>query len=224
VLVPSFAVGRTQELVATFHSLCERGKVCDLPIFVDSPMAREATGVFVRHPECFDAETAAQFARGDGAPFGFSRLRYVASPEESRALNDRKGPCIIIAASGMCEGGRILHHLRHGLPDPKNTVLFVGFQAPGTLGSRLRDGANPVNVFGEPVAVAAEVAAIDGFSAHADQKELVDWVARLKPAPKRIFLVHGELESAEALAVVLRSRIGADVRIPEKNEEFALWS
>jgi metallo-beta-lactamase family protein len=224
VLVPSFAVGRTQELVATFHSLCERGKVCDLPIFVDSPMAREATGVFVRHPECFDEETAAQFARGDGAPFGFSRLRYVASPEESRSLNDHKGPCIIIAASGMCEGGRILHHLRHGLPDPKNTVLFVGFQAPGTLGRRLRDGVRPVNVFGEPVEVAAEVAAIDGFSAHADQRELVDWVARLAPAPRRIFLVHGELESAEALAVVLRSRIGADVRIPEKDEEFDLWN
>jgi metallo-beta-lactamase family protein len=224
VLVPSFAVGRTQELVATFHSLCERGLVCDLPIFVDSPMAREATGVFVRHPECFDAETARAFANGDGAPFGFSRLRYVASPDESRALNDRKGSCIIIAASGMCEGGRILHHLRNGLPDPRNTVLFVGFQAEGTLGRRLRDGVRPVNVFGEPVEVAAEIAAIDGFSAHADQRELVEWVTRLKPAPRRIFLVHGELASAEALAVVLRERIGADVRVPEKNEEFALWS
>ncbi len=224
LLVPAFAVGRTQELVATFHALCERGQVRDLPIFVDSPMAREATGVFVRHPECFDAETRAAFARGDGAPFGFSRLRYVGSPEESRALNSEKTPCIIIAASGMCEGGRILHHLRHGLPDPRNTVLFVGYQAAGTLGRRLRDGVRPVNVFGEPVEVAAEIAAIDGFSAHADQRELVEWVTSLTPSPRRIFLVHGELESAETLAAVLRARTSADVRIPEKNEEFVLWS
>jgi metallo-beta-lactamase family protein len=224
LLVPAFAVGRTQELVATFHALCERGEVCDLPIFVDSPMAREATRVFVRHPECFDAETRAAFARGNGEPFGFSRLRYVGSPDESRALNDRKGPCIIIAASGMCEGGRILHHLRHGLPDPRNTVLFVGFQADGTLGRRLRDGAGPVNIFGEPVEVRAEIAAIEGFSAHADQRELVAWVAALAPAPRRIYLVHGELESAEALAVALRARGTAEVVIPRKNEEFDLWS
>ena len=224
VLVPAFAVGRTQELVATFHALCERGQVCDLPIFVDSPMAREATGVFVRHPELFDDETRDAFASHHGAPFGFGRLRYVGSPEESRALNDRPGSCIIISASGMCEGGRILHHLRHGLPDPKNTVLFVGFQAEGTLGRRLRDGATTVNVLGEPITVGAEMAAIDGFSAHADQAELVAWVAGLEPSPKRIFLVHGELAPMEALAVVLRDRVGADVRIPEKGEEFALWT
>ncbi|MEK7824767.1 MAG: MBL fold metallo-hydrolase [Candidatus Eisenbacteria bacterium] len=224
VLVPAFAVGRTQELVATFHALCERGEVCDLPIFVDSPMAREATSVFVRHPECFDGATRSAFMEGHGEPFGFARLRYVASPEESRALNDRSGPCIIIAASGMCEGGRILHHLRHGLGDPKNTVVFVGFQAEGTLGRRLRDGAETVNIFGEPVRVGAEIAGLDGFSAHADQRELVEWVTRLDPVPRRIFLVHGELAPAEVLAVVLRERTGADVRIPEKGEEFDLWN
>jgi metallo-beta-lactamase family protein len=224
VLVPAFAVGRTQELVATFHALCGRGEVRDLPIFVDSPMAREATSVYVRHPECFDGATRSAFREGHGEPFGFARLRYVASPDESRALNDRSGPCIIIAASGMCEGGRILHHLRHGLGDPKNTVLFVGFQAEGTLGRRLRDGAELVNIFGEPVRVGAEIAALDGFSAHADQRELVEWVTRLDPVPRRIFLVHGELAPAEVLAVVLRERTGADVRIPEKGEEFDLWN
>jgi metallo-beta-lactamase family protein len=224
LLVPSFAVGRTQELVATLHALCARGRACDLPIFVDSPMAREATGVFVRHPECFDEETREAFTQQHGAPFGFARLRYVGSPDESRALNDRQGPCIIIAASGMCEGGRILHHLRHGLPDAKNTVLFVGFQAEGTLGRRLRDGMNPVNIFGEPVEVKAEIAAIDGFSAHADQNELVSWVSGLKPGPRRIFLVHGELAAAEVLAQVLRARTQAEVRIPEKNQEFDLWN
>ena len=224
LLVPAFAVGRTQELVATLHTLWEQKRVRDLPIFVDSPMAREATAVFVRHPECFDAETHAAFTREHGAPFGFKRLRYVGSPDESRALNDRPGPCIIIAASGMCEGGRIVHHLRHGLADARNTVLFVGFQAEGTLGRRLHDGANPVNLFGEPVAVKAEIAAIEGFSAHADQQELAAWVARLDPAPRRIFLVHGELAPAEALAQLLRERTTAEVRIPEKNEEFALWN
>src|SRR5262249_36124574 len=156
-------------------------------------MAREATGVFVRHPECFDEETREAFTKEHGAPFGFARLRYVGSPDESRSLNDREEPCIIIAASGMCEGGRILHHLRHGLSDPKNTVLFVGFQAEGTLGRRLRAGMSPVNIFGEPVEVKAEIAAIDGFSAHADQHELLSWVTGLAPAPRRIFLVHGEL-------------------------------
>lgn len=224
LLVPSFAVGRTQELVATFHALCEQGRLCDLPIFVDSPMAREATGVFVRHPECFDEETREAFTRDRGAPFGFERLRYVGSADESRALNDRPGPCIIIAASGMCEGGRILHHLKHGLPDARNTVLFVGFQAEGTLGRRLREGAETVNILGGPVTVAAETACIDGFSAHADQRELVEWVGGLSPAPRRIFLVHGELAPAEALAVALRERTGAEVRIPEKNEEFDLWN
>ena len=224
VLVPSFAVGRTQELVATLHALCERGRACNLPIFVDSPMAREATEVFVRHPECFDEETRDAFEHEHGAPFGFARLRYVGTPEESRALNDRTEPCIIISASGMCEGGRILHHLRHDLGDPRNTVLFVGFQAEGTLGRRLRDGARTVNILGEPITVRAEVAAIDGFSAHADQGELVAWVAGLTPAPRRIFLVHGELGPAEALAVALRARTGADVRIPEKGEEFDLWN
>jgi metallo-beta-lactamase family protein len=224
LLVPAFAVGRTQELVATFHALCERGEVCEVPIFVDSPMAREATATYVRHPECFDEATRRAFSEGHGIPFGFDRLRYVTSPDESRALNDRSGPCIIVAASGMCEGGRILHHLRHGLGSPKNTVLFVGFQAEGTLGRRLRDGAESVNILGEPVRVGAEIAALDGFSAHADQRELVQWVTGLDPMPRRIFLVHGELAPAEVLAGVLRERTGADVRIPEKGEEFDLWN
>jgi metallo-beta-lactamase family protein len=222
-MIPAFAVGRTQEVAATVHALCKHGDRCDLPIFVDSPMARQATAVFTRHPECFDAETRHQFEHG-GAPLGFERLRYVASVDESRALNDRTEPCILIAASGMCEGGRILHHLRHGLGNPKNTVLFVGFQGEGTLGRRLREGAQEVRILGETVRVAAEVAALDGFSAHADQEELASWVSRLDPAPRRIFLVHGELGPAQALAPILEQRVGAKVTIPEKGEEFALWN
>lgn len=224
LIVPAFAVGRTQELVATLHELIGAGRLPEVPMFVDSPMARNATAVFVRHPECFDAETAARFAEGDGAPFGFSRLRYVGSADESRALNDREGPCIIISASGMAEGGRVLHHLQHGLGNERNTVLFVGYQGEGTLGRRLQEGAETVNVFGEPVRVRAEIASLDGFSAHADQRELIEWVARLEPAPRTIFLVHGDLGPAETLAGLLRERTGAAVHVPEKGQEFDLWN
>uniref|UniRef100_A0A832HYR0 MBL fold metallo-hydrolase n=1 Tax=Eiseniibacteriota bacterium TaxID=2212470 RepID=A0A832HYR0_UNCEI len=224
LLVPAFAVGRTQELVATLHDLMERNAVPGVPIFVDSPMAREATAVFRRHPECFDRETRDLFERGDGAPFGFHRLRYVGSAEESKALNDRREPCIIVAASGMCEGGRILHHLQHGLGNPRNTVLFVGYQGDGTLGRRLRDGAETVNIFGEPVRRAAEIAALDGFSAHADRDELQAWVGRLDPAPRRVFLVHGEPGPAEALAAALRAAGTPEVHVPEPFVEFDLWN
>jgi metallo-beta-lactamase family protein len=210
--------------VATFHALCEAGRVCDLPIYVDSPMARKATRVFLAHPECFDAETRHAFETQEGAPFGFKRLRYVSSVEESKALNDVKVPCAIISASGMCEGGRILHHLRHGLGNPKNTVLFVGYQAEHTLGRRLREGAEEVSVLGERIRPRAEMAGIDGFSAHADQGELVEWVARLDPMPRRIFLVHGDLKPAEVLAERLRERTGADVMIPERGQGVDLWS
>src|SRR5262245_61049432 len=223
VVVPAFAVGRTQELVAVLHDLIGRGEIPDVPLYVDSPMAREATGVFRRHPECFDDQTQKMFANG-GAPFGFDRLRYVTTPDESRSLNDLETPCIIISASGMCEGGRILHHLLHALGNERNTVLFVGFQGQGTLGRRLRDGAETVNVFGEPVRVRAEIVSLDGFSAHADQQEILGWVARLEPQPKSVFIVHGEPEPAETLAGLLRERTGATVHVPEKGQEFELWN
>jgi len=223
VLVPSFALGRAQEMVATFYDLCDRGAICELPVYVDSPMARQISGVFVGHSELFDPETRSSFEK-DRAPFDYRRLRYVGSPAESRALNDVREPIIIIAASGMCEGGRILHHLRHGLGNPRNTVLFVGFQAEGTLGRRLKDGAETVNIFGEPVRVAAEIAALEGFSAHADREEILAWVKRLEPRPKRIFLVHGEPAPAESLASLLRERLGVDVNVPSKGQEFELWN
>ena len=224
LVVPAFAVGRTQELVAVLHRLIERQAIPDLPIYVDSPMAREATAVFRRHPECFDDETQKQYHEESGAPFGFDRLRYVTTVDESRALNDLKQPCILISASGMCEGGRILHHLRHALGDRRNTVLFVGYQGDGTLGRRLRDGAQEVSVYGEPVQVRAEIAGLDGFSAHADQREILDWVAKLSPQPRAIFLVHGELSAAEKLATLLRERTTATVHIPTLGQEFALWT
>jgi metallo-beta-lactamase family protein len=224
LIVPSFAVGRTQELVATLHDLLERHRIPEVPIFVDSPLARVATGVYRQHPECFDAETWEEFTHHGGAPFGFFRLHYTSSAEESKALNERTEPCIVIAASGMCEGGRIIHHLRYGIGDPRNTVLFVGYQAEGTLGRRLKDGAEIVNLFGEPARRRCEVTALEGFSAHADQAEILEWVARLDPAPRRIFLVHGDLEPAEVLAARLRERVGATVAIPAPGEEVELWT
>ena len=224
LLVPAFAVGRTQELVATLHELTLAGKIPDLPIYVDSPMARNATAIFVKHPECFDEQTFAKFEQHDGEPFGFARLRYVGTADESRALSERGGPSIIISASGMCEGGRVLHHLRHTLGDARNTVLFVGYQGDGTLGRRLQDGAPTVNVLGDAFQVRAEIASLDGFSAHADQGELLAWVTSFKPVPKTIFLVHGELEPAETLAALLRERTGATVHIPELGQEFDLWT
>lgn len=224
LLVPAFAVGRTQELVATLHDLTERGAIPELPIYVDSPMARNATGTYRQHPECFDAETAREFARGDGEPFGFARLRYVATPDESRAVSESSTPAIVIAASGMCEGGRILHHLRHGLGDPKNTVLFVGFQAEGTLGRRLREGAEVVNILGDPVTRRAEIAGLDGFSAHADQKEILDWLGRIQPRPRRVYLVHGEPGPADTLAQKIRDAFGIEARVPAPGEEHELWN
>ncbi len=224
LLIPSFAVGRTQEVVATLHRLCEEDLVPDLPIFVDSPMAKQATDVFRRHPECFDAETRQAFENNHGEPFGFSRLRYVSTQDESRSLNEKEGAFIIISASGMCEGGRILHHLKVGLGNRRNTVLIVGYQAEGTLGRRLQDGAEVVNIFGDPVIRRAEVVSLDGFSAHADQNEIVDWVTRLQPAPRRIFLVHGESAPLDALSARLKESIRAEIRVPRAGEKFDLWN
>ncbi len=224
VLVPAFAVGRAQELVATLHHLMTAGTIPELPMFVDSPLAGQTTEVFKNHPEVFDEATRVAFTERNGEPFGFARLRYTRTPDESRALNDFDQRCIIIAASGMCEGGRILHHLRNGLGDAKNLVLFVGFQAEGTLGRRIVDGAEFVSIFGEPVRRRAEVQSLAGFSAHADQRELVEWVARLTPAPRRIFLVHGDFAPAAVLAEKLTERVGAEVRIPARGERYTLWN
>jgi metallo-beta-lactamase family protein len=224
VMIPAFAVGRAQEVVAELHALVGKGQIPDVPIFVDSPMASQATAIFRHHPELFDEEAARSFAEDGGAPLGFAKLRYVSTPDESRALNDRREPCIILAASGMCEGGRILHHLRHGLPDSRNTVLFVGFQAEGTLGRRIVEGAEIVSIFGDPVKRRAEIVALDGFSAHADQNELVRWVGTLAPRPKSVFLVHGEFEAAAVLAERLQESLGVETHIPSLGERFDLWN
>jgi len=176
-----------------------------VPVFVDSPMAVSATAIFRAHPECFDAETVEEFLDQGESPFAFDRLRYVTRVEESKRINDLHGPCIIISSSGMAEAGRVLHHLLRGIGDPRNTVLFVGFQAAATLGRRLVEGAEEVRIFGEPHRVRAEVRSLDCFSAHADYGEIGEWVSRLdRGRLKGVFLVHGEPGAQAHLADHLR--------------------
>jgi metallo-beta-lactamase family protein len=199
VIIPAFSVGRTQEVVYALHRLTVAGDIPKMPIYVDSPLSTNATEVFRLHPEYYDAETYA-FMLEHRDPFGFSALRYLRHVEDSKALNERHEPMIIISASGMCESGRILHHLKNNIEDPRNTVLFVAFQAQHTLGRRIRDGAEAVNIFGGRYDVRARVEVIDGYSAHADHEELLGYVRRLGPERLRgAYIVHGEEEAALAL-------------------------
>ncbi len=222
ILVPAFAVGRTQEVVYVLNALWKAGRLPRVPLFVDSPLASEATRAYLRHPECYDAETK-RLLEDEGDPLGWRNARYLESVEESMALNDASGPCVIVAASGMCEAGRILHHLRHGVEDPRNAVLLVGFQAEHTLGRRLLEGRDPVNILGEPFHPRAEVIALDAFSAHADGNQLVAYAARFTRRPRRVFLVHGELERQEVLARRMRAEGGFTVvEIPARGESVSL--
>src|SRR2546430_10705312 len=167
ILIRAFAVGRTQDITYTLHRLQDGGKIPAVPTFVDSPMATDATAIFRQHPEVFDAETLARLSRGD--PFGGRDIRYVRSVEESKELNARHDPFIVVATSGMCESGRILHHLRHHVGDPQSSLVFVAFQAADTLGRRLVDGVTPVRIFDESYEVRLQVHRIESYSAHADR-------------------------------------------------------
>ncbi|MGE5123826.1 MAG: MBL fold metallo-hydrolase [Acidobacteriaceae bacterium] len=201
VIIPAFAVGRTQEIVYALHQMIESRQLPSVPVYVDSPLAVNATDIFKMHPECFDKETQ-EFIRADKhhTALGFDRLIYTRSVEESKALNHRKDPMIIIAASGMAETGRILHHLRNNIGNPRNTILIVSWQAPYTLGRRLADREKRVRIFGEEHTVRAEVVTIGGLSAHAGQDFLVEYALRVKDSAKRVFFVHGEQTPAEMLA------------------------
>ena len=201
VIIPAFAVGRTQEIVYVLHQMIESKQLPSVPVYVDSPLAVNVTDIFKLHPECFDKETQA-FIKADKhhTALGFDRLTYTRSVEESKALNDRKDPMIIIAASGMAETGRILHHLRNNIGNPKNTILIVSWQAPYTLGRRLADREKLVRIFGEEYEVKAEVATIGGLSAHAGQSFLVEYALQVKDSAKQVFLVHGEPTPAGMLS------------------------
>ncbi len=205
VIIPAFAVGRTQDLVYSLNMMISAGKLTHIPVYVDSPLAVHASQIFERHPECYDAETM-EFIRTRRHPaLEFSGLKYVQSVEESKALNNQKGPMIIISASGMAEVGRILHHLKNNIEDSRNTIMIVGWQAPETLGRRLADREPVVKIFGEEYRVRAEVITIGGLSAHAGQDLLAKYALAVKDRVKQIILVHGEKTPAEALEERLRS-------------------
>jgi metallo-beta-lactamase family protein len=224
VIVPAFSVGRTQELVYALHRLTESRDLPVLPVYVDSPLAVNATEVFRLHPECYDQELNRFIASSDNHdPFGFHRLTYVRSAEASKDLNFLREPAIIISASGMCEAGRILHHLKNNIEDPRNTIVIVGWQAPQTLGRRLVEHQSVVKIFGEEYTVRAQVETINGFSAHADRAELVEYVRQLEPTRlKSTFVVHGEEAASLSLADGLRDLGVPSVVVPKLGEEFEL--
>lgn len=221
LIVPAFAVGRTQQLVIMLNELMRDGEVPDVPVFVDSPLATNATQVYRDHPECYDAE-AREHLLDQRDPFAFGRLRYTRDVQESKALNDISYPFIVIAASGMCEAGRILHHLRNYIPDPRNTVLITGFQAEHTLGRKLLERHAEVPIFGDPIPLRATVEKLNELSAHADQRELLQWLEPITPKLKRIFLVHGEPEQAELLARAIKERYDIEASIPGPGDTFEI--
>jgi metallo-beta-lactamase family protein len=201
------------------HKLFDENRIPEVPIYIDSPMAVDATAVFRSHPECLDRETYRIFLQNGEDPFGFSRLKYVKKTEESKELNEKTGPMIIISASGMAEGGRILHHLVHNISNPKNLILFVGYAAEHTLARRIMDGNEKVNIFGEEVEVKAKIKKMDYFSGHADQGELLDYL-RLNDINKlkNIFLVHGEEDMALPFREILLQKGFKNVQFPASGE------
>jgi metallo-beta-lactamase family protein len=219
VIVPAFAVGRTQELVYSLHKLFLAGRIPDLPVFVDSPLAVNITDVFKMHPECYDEETR-RFVEENGPAFTFSTLRYVENKNDSIKLNGIKEPCIIISASGMCESGRILHHLKNNVSDQRNTILIVGFMAQHTLGRRLVERRPKVKILGVEHELFARVVVMNGFSAHADKNDLVGY-ARAAKGARRVFLVHGEPEQQAPLAELLRKE-GLAVDAPKVGDSAML--
>lgn len=220
VIVPAFAVGRTQELLYCLNDLVVAGRVPPLQVFLDSPMAQEVTRITARHFELFD-EAAKAAANHHAPPARRLKVTFTETVQESMAINRIGAGAVIIAASGMCDGGRIRHHLRHHLPNPRTTVLITGFQAAGTLGRQLVDGAREVKLFGERVPVNAEVVTLGGFSAHADQQALVDWVGAMRQPPRHLWLVHGEPRGAEGLAAVLSAR-GLSVDVAKSGQVVSL--
>lgn len=217
LIIPAFALGRTQTLVQSLAELQDRGEVPALPIYVDSPLAADVSGVLVAHSEEFELALY-QALRAGLDPLGLEHVTYIRSVEESKALNAKTQPCVIISSSGMCEAGRILHHLRNNIENEKNTVAIVGYQAQGTLGHRLVERHEEVNIFGEPFRRRATVELLNAFSAHADQSELVNYVHRGGKGLRQVFLVHGEPEPQETLAALLEDAGYTGIHRPETHD------
>ncbi|MDD5758455.1 MAG: MBL fold metallo-hydrolase [Desulfobulbaceae bacterium] len=224
LLVPAFAVGRTQQLVYALHKLHTARAIPDIPIYVDSPLATRTTEIFRLHPEVYDAEIREFMLHDDdNNPFGFGRLQYTQTAEQSKALNNLKGTAVIISASGMMQSGRILHHLRNRISDSRNTILISGWQAPNTLGRRIVDQEASVRIFGEEFAVKAKAEVLTGFSGHADREGLIDFVRVMDKKPQRTFIIHGESDASESLAEGLRSELAlGNVTIPHSLQSFVV--
>ncbi|HBF37060.1 MAG TPA: MBL fold hydrolase [Firmicutes bacterium] len=221
LVIPAFAVGRTQDLLYYIKGLLLNGQIPRIPVYIDSPMAVSVTEIYRNNPECYDEETCQLFAAHE-SPFEFPNLHFIRSAEESKQLNATAKGAIIISANGMCEAGRILHHLKHNLWRPESHILFVGYQAEETLGRRLLEGAKVVKIMGEEVNVQAKIHSIGGFSAHADQAGLLEWLDEFTKKPKGIFIVHGENGAQKEFATLIKERFHIDSLIPKWGERFVL--
>jgi len=221
VVIPTFAVERAHELLYYLNELLREKRIPSVKVFLDSPMAIRVTEVFKRHAEIYDKEMR-EYVRDGHSPFDFPGLTMSVTVDQSKAINDAKGTSVIMAGSGMCTGGRIKHHLVHNIGDPNSTLLFVGYQAVGTLGRILVEGRDEVRIFGKMYPVRARVAQVRGFSGHADRNELLDWVSHVKPAPKRVFVTHGEEEAAKAFGEMVRGKLGVEVTVPGYRDSAVL--
>lgn len=221
VLIPSFAVERTQEILYVLGEFFRNKLIPDMPVFLDSPLAIQATKIFTEMQEFFDEETTAIWAKGEN-PFIFPQLQFSQTVEDSRRINITEGPAIIIAGNGMCTAGRILHHIKHNIWREGCSLVIVGFQAEGSLGRQIIDGAKRIRVMGEDVAVRAKVFTIGGFSSHAGQKELIEWVSNFKKKDMKVYLIHGEKTASEALASLIRQQLGLWTYIPTMGETLVI--
>ena len=221
VIIPAFAIGRTQEILYELNPFAEAGKLSGVKCFVDSPMAISASEIYRRHPECFDEETLGLISRGD-SPLEFPGMEYALSRDKSKAINELKEPHIVISASGMCTGGRVLHHLMQNIERKESTILCVGYQAEGTLGRRMLDGIKSVQIMNHEFDVRARIESMDAFSAHAGRSEILEWLRAFRSFPGQVFLNHGEERAAETLAEAIRSEFGARVSIAKMNQSFSL--
>lgn len=222
IIVPAFSVGRTQDLIMRIKDLVKNGEVPPLPIYIDSPLALKAMRVFRQHPECYDEETYRTFT-SEGDVFAAKYIHYVSTAKDSKLLNRRKGPCVIISASGMCEGGRVVHHLKHTIEDEANVVVLVGWQAEHTLGRKLAEEWETVPIFGIPTKRRAQVIRLNGYSAHADRNDLLAYVRSIKPHPRKVFVVHGEERQSLAFAMALHDEYpGMDIEVPKPESTHKL--
>ncbi|MBN1670853.1 MAG: MBL fold metallo-hydrolase [Kiritimatiellae bacterium] len=221
LVIPAFSVGRTQQVLYFLHQLWKEKRIRDVPVYVDSPLSTKATAVYDRHPECYDRELL-DLLRNRQDPFGAGRVTYVTDVADSKRLNEMRGPVIILSASGMCEAGRILHHLKHSVDDARNVILIVGFQAEHTLGRRLVEHLSPIRIFGERHELRAEVHSVQALSAHADRDELLAYFRAMGTPVPRAFVVHGEPPAAEAMGAALREMGVADVTVPASGD-VAEW-